>query len=130
MDQCLEELRHDQGDPQYQELSAHGSGEVNGTGSPRHDAGLSSFSQVLLRSMFSFPGTKKKVKTVKSMCGGPWDPTCPKQQLGFKLLLQPARSVEAREGLSIKKMLALLVIKKTRFKTWHPARRTVLGGLK
>ena len=39
MDHCLEDLSHDQGDPDYQEVSTHDTGGVNGTGSPSHDAG-------------------------------------------------------------------------------------------
>lgn len=40
VDHCLKDLSNDQGDPHYQEVSAHDPGGVNGTRSSSHDAGL------------------------------------------------------------------------------------------
>jgi len=49
VDHCLKDLSHDQGDPHYQEVSAHDPGGVNGTGSPSHDAGFGWISRKVIK---------------------------------------------------------------------------------
>lgn len=63
---CLEDLSHDQGDPHNQEVSTDDAGGVNGTGSPRHDAGP--LVKTSLKSTFKLsPHQKKKAKMEKGM---------------------------------------------------------------
>lgn len=60
VDHCLEDLSHDQGDPHDQEVSADDAGSVNGTGSPRHDAGP--LLMASLKSRIKVSHTPKKEK--------------------------------------------------------------------
>lgn len=74
MDHCLEDLSHNQGDPHYEEVSAHDPGGVNGTGSPSHDAGFNVLSSLTsrktsLKSELKFTKKNKTIKTTKDSEG-------------------------------------------------------------
>lgn len=74
----MEDLSHDQGDPHDQEVSADDAGSVNGTGSPRHDAGPLVMASLKSRIKVSPPPKKRKIaKLKKGACDGP---PCPEQQ--------------------------------------------------
>lgn len=83
VDQCFEDLSPSQGDPHNQD-DHHNQGDddggVNGTGSPRHDAG--SLVKTSLKSTFKLSYTHTKIKMEKVVCRELCDPPCPEQQTG------------------------------------------------